>query len=192
MRIYGDSISGNCLKVKWTADRLGLAYEWIETDVMKAETRTAEFLAMNPAGQVPTVVLDDGRPLAQSNAIMLHLAEGSDLIPTDAYDRAKMFEWLFWEQYSHEPYVAVARFQVKYMGRPLGDLDPKLVARGKDALARLEAGLGRGPFLVGEAVSLADISLVAYTRMAGDGGFMLTDYPKIQVWISRVERELRL
>jgi glutathione S-transferase len=192
MRIYGDSISGNCLKVKWTADRLGIAYEWIETDVTKAQTRTAEFLAMNPAGQVPTVVLDDGRPLAQSNAIILHLAEGSDLIPTDAYERAKMLEWLFWEQYSHEPYVAVARFQVKYMGRPVAELDPKLVARGKEALARLEDGLAEGPFLVGEALSLADIALVAYTRMAGDGGFVLADYPRVQAWIGRVDRELGL
>jgi glutathione S-transferase len=192
MRIYGDSISGNCLKVKWTAERLGLAYEWIETDVTKAETRTAQFLAMNPAGQVPTVVLDDGRPLAQSNAIILHLAEGSDLIPADAYERAKMYEWMFWEQYSHEPYVAVVRFRVKYMGKAVSELDPKLVQGGKDALARLEQGLAGRRFLVGEALSLADIALVAYTRMAGEGGFVLADYPNVQTWIGAVERELKL
>ena len=115
--IYGDPISGNCLKVKWTAERLGIPFTWIDVDVTKAQTRTAEFLAINPAGQVPTVVLADGRPLAQSNAIIVHLAEGSPLIPTDPYERARMFEWLFWEQYSHEPYIAVARFQVKYLGR---------------------------------------------------------------------------
>ena len=103
MRIYGDSISGNCLKVKWVADYLGRKYEWIETDVLRGESRTAQFLALNPAGQVPLVVLGDGRPLAQSNAIIVHLAEGSDLIPADAYDRARMLEWMFWEQYSHEP-----------------------------------------------------------------------------------------
>ena len=103
LRIYGDSISGNCLKVKWTADRLGRAYHWIETSVLKGETRTPAFLAMNPAGQVPLALLEDGRPLAQSNAIILHLAEGSDLIPVDAYARARMLEWMFWEQYSHEP-----------------------------------------------------------------------------------------
>ncbi|HQT52932.1 MAG TPA: glutathione S-transferase N-terminal domain-containing protein, partial [Phenylobacterium sp.] len=103
MRIFGDSISGNCLKVKWTADHLRLSYDWIETDVLKAATRTPEFLALNPAGQVPAVILDDGRPLAQSNAIILHLAEGSALIPADPYDRARMLEWMFWEQYSHEP-----------------------------------------------------------------------------------------
>src|SRR4051794_25211757 len=119
MKIYGDSISGNCLKVKWVADSLGLSYDWIETSVLEQKSRTAEFLAMNPAGQVPAVVLDDGRPLAQSNAIILHLAEGSALVPADAYRRARMFEWMFWEQYSHEPYIAVARFQVAYQGKPV-------------------------------------------------------------------------
>ena len=97
MKIYGDSISGNCLKVKWTADFLSLSYAWIETSVMVGASRTPEFLALNPAGQVPAVILDDGRPLAQSNAIILHLAEGSDLIPSDAYERARMLEWMFWE-----------------------------------------------------------------------------------------------
>ncbi|MBR7619356.1 glutathione S-transferase family protein [Phenylobacterium sp. 20VBR1] len=192
MRIFGDSISGNCLKVKWTADHLGLTYEWIETDVMKAQSRTPEFLAMNPAGQVPAVILDDGRPLAQSNAIILHLAEGSDLIPTDAYERARMLEWMFWEQYSHEPYVAVARFQVRFQGKPVADLEPKIVERGKAALQRLEDGLAASPFLVGDRVSLADVALVAYTREAGDGGFRLSDYPKVQAWIARTEKALKI
>lgn len=192
MRIYGDSISGNCLKVKWTADHLGLPYEWIETDVLKAETRTPEFLALNPAGQVPAVVLDDGRPLAQSNAILIHLAEGSDLIPADAYDRARMLEWLFWEQYSHEPYVAVARFQVRYLGKPAAELEPRLVERGKAALQRLEDALTTSPFLVGDRLSLADVSLVAYTRVADEGGFDLADYPAVQAWISRVEAALSI
>ena len=101
MKIYGDSISGNCLKVKWTADFVGRAYTWIEVDILKGESRTPAYLAMNPAGQVPTVVLDDGRPLSQSNAIILHLAEGSALIPADAYERARMFEWLFWLSLIH-------------------------------------------------------------------------------------------
>lgn len=192
MRIYGDSISGNCLKVKWTADHLGLTYDWVETSVLKAETRTPEFLALNPAGQVPAVILDDGRPLAQSNAIILHLAEGSDLIPADAYDRARMLEWMFWEQYSHEPYVAVARFQVHYLGKPASDLDPKLVERGKGALARLEEALAASPFLVGEAVSLADVALVAYTRVAHEGGFDLADYPAVKAWVGRVEAALKI
>ncbi len=190
MRIYGDSISGNCLKVKWTADKLGIPYEWVETDVLKAETRTPEFLAMNPAGQVPAVILDDGRPLAQSNAILLHLAEGSNLIPADAYDRARMLEWLFWEQYSHEPYVAVVRFQVRYLGKAPSEVEPRLVERGYGAIQRLEDGLAGSSFLVGEALTLADVSLVAYTRMAHEGGFDLAAYPKVRAWIERVDRAL--
>jgi glutathione S-transferase len=192
MRIYGDSISGNCLKVRWTADHLRIPYEWIETDVVKAETRTPAFLAINPAGQVPTVVLADGRPLAQSNAIILHLAEGSDLIPVNAYARAKMLEWLFWEQYSHEPYVAVARFQVRFAGKPVSDLEPRLVERGKAALKRMDQALAGAAFLVGDRLSLADVALVAYTREAGDGGFRLADYPQVQAWIGRVEQALAI
>lgn len=190
MKIYGDSKSGNCLKVRWTAERLGIPFDWIELDILRGESRTPEFLAMNPAGQVPTVVLDDGRPLAQSNAIILHLAEGSDLIPEDAYERARMLEWLFWEQYSHEPYVAVARFQVKYLGKPAAELEPRLVERGEAALQRLEDGLAGSDFLVGNSLSLADVALVAYTRMAEDGGFRLADFPRVQAWIARVERAL--
>lgn len=190
MKIYGDSISGNCLKVKWTADFLGLTYDWIETDILKGESRTPAFLALNPAGQVPLVVLDDGRPLAQSNAIILHLAEGSALIPADGYERARMLEWMFWEQYSHEPYVAVARFHVKYLGKPAADLEPRLVERGAAALQRLEDGLVDRPFLVGGTVSLADVALVAYTRVAHEGGFSLGVYPKVKAWVARVEAAL--
>jgi glutathione S-transferase len=192
MRIYGDSISGNCLKVKWTADRLGLAYDWIETDILKGQSRTEAFLALNPAGQVPLVILDDGRPLAQSNAILLYLAEGSDLIPAAPYGRAKMLEWLFWEQYSHEPYVAVARFQVRYLGREPSKLDAKLVERAYGALARLERAVAEAEFLVGDRLSLADISLVAYTRVAHEGGLSLEAYPAVQGWIARVEAALEI
>lgn len=190
LRIFGDSISGNCLKVRWTAERLGLDYEWIEVDLLKGETRTPQFLAINPAGQVPVVILPDGRPLAQSNAILLHLAEGSDLIPADAYARAQMLEWMFWEQYSHEPYVAVARFRVHYEGQPVDSLEPRLVERGAAALQRLEDALAAGSFLVGDQLSLADVALVAYTRLAGEGGFDLSRYPKVQAWIARVEAVL--
>ncbi len=192
LQIYGDSISGNCLKVKWTADYLGLPYRWIETSVLAGETRTPTFLAFNPAGQVPFVILEEGRPLAQSNAIILHLAQGSDLIPDDPYPRAKMMEWLFWEQYSHEPYVAVARFQVRYLKRDPEALDPKLVERGEAALARLELALKDGPFLVGDRLSLADVALVAYTRWAHEGGFDLVSYPAIRDWIGRVEQALAI
>lgn len=136
------------------------------------------------------MVLVDGRTLAQSNAIILHLAEGSDLIPADAYQRAKMFEWLFWEQYSHEPYVAVARFQVKYLGKPVSEVEPRIVERGKAALALMDQALEGQQFLVGEALTLADIALVAYTRMAADGGFALSDYPAVEAWVRRVEAAL--
>ena len=192
MRIYGDSISGNCLKVRWVAEYLGRSFDWIETDILKGESRTPEFLALNPAGQVPLVIFGDGRPLAQSNAIILHLAEGSDLVPTDAYDRARMLEWMFWEQYSHEPYVAVARFQVRYAGKPVSELEPRLVERGKGALQRLEDGLALSTFLVGDAVSLADVALVAYTRVAHEGGFDLGDYPAVAAWVKRVEAALKI
>ena len=190
LTIHGDSRSGNCLKVKWTAKRLGIAYVWREVDVMIGSTRTPDFLKINPAGQVPTVILDDGRPLAQSNAIILHLAEGSDLIPEDAYARARMLEWMFWEQYSHEPAIAVARFQVLLQGKPASELDPRLVERGRAALQRLEDGLAGSSFLVGETLCLADIALVAYTRKAHEGGFDLGLYPNVQAWIGRVEKEL--
>ena len=190
--VFGDSISGNCLKVKWTADRIGVPYRWVETDVLKGESRTPDFMARNPAGQVPLVVLEDGRALAQSNAIILHLAEGSDLVPKDSYERAKMFEWLFWEQYSHEPYVAVARFHMAYLGKQAADLDPKIVERGKAALARLEMALEGSPFLVGHDLTLADIALVAYTRVAHEGGFDLGLYPAVKAWVGRVEQALNI
>jgi glutathione S-transferase len=192
LRIFGDTKSGNCLKVKWTAERLALPFDWIEVDIMKSESRTPEFLAINPAGQVPTVILDDGRALSQSNAIMLHLAEGSVLIPADPFERAKMYEWLFWEQYSHEPYVAVARFHVAYLGKPVSELDAKLVERGGAALARLEMQLAITSYLVGQQLTLADIALVAYTRVAHEGGFDLSQYPAVQAWIGRVEVALGL
>ena len=190
MRIYGDSISGNCLKVKWVAEHLRLPFEWIETSVLTGETRTPAFLAMNPAGQVPLIVLDDGRPLSQSNAIILYLAEGSALIPGDAFARAKMLEWMFWEQYSHEPYVAVARFQMLYLGKPREELEQRLVERGGQALARLETQLRQTPFLVGEQVTLADVALVASTSVAHEGGFDLALYPAAKAWVGRTEAAL--
>lgn len=190
--IYGSSQSGNCHKVKWVAERLGLPFEWIEVDSFSGATRTPEFLALNPAGQVPLVVLDDGRTLAQSNAIMLHLAEGSSLIPSDRYDRAKMLEWLFWEQYSHEPAIAVRIARRFYLNTPEAELDPSLLIKGKAALARLQERLAQTPLLVGSGLSLADIALVAYTRAAHRGGFDLGDYAAVKAWVSRVEGSLGL
>ena len=192
MKIYGDTNSGNCLKVKWVCDKLALPYSWIAVDTLKRETRTAEFLKLNTAGQVPTVELDDGRTLAQSNAIIRYLARGSDLIPSDAFAEAKMDEWLFWEQYSHEPYIAVCRFQMFYLGKPASDLDPEKVKRGYAALARMERQLALTPFLVGDAVSLADVSLLAYTRVAHEGGFDLGGYAAVRRWIGDAEQALGL
>jgi len=192
MKIYGDGNSGNCLKVKWVSDRLRLPYSWIEIDTMKGGSRTPEFLKLNPFGQVPTVLLDDGRTLAQSNAIIRYLARGSDLIPADPYAAAQMDAWLFWEQNSHEPYVAVCRFHMVYLGKPASARDPNLVKRGEAALDQLERVLGDKRFLLGEAVSLADVALLAYTRMAHEGGFDLTPRPSLRRWISEAEAQLGL
>lgn len=189
-RLYGDSASGNCLKVKWVLDRLRQSYEWVETSAVRAETRLPGFLAINPWGQVPAAILSDGRRLTQSGALMLYFAEGSDLIPADPYERARMFEWMFWEQYSHEPCIAVRRFQLAYMGRKPEELDPRLLERGNAALAFMEAELSGREWLVGERLSLADIALVAYTRCAREGGFELGAYPTVEAWIARVEAEL--
>ena len=192
MKIYGDTNSGNCLKVKWVCDHLALPYDWVSVDTLKGETRTSEFLKLNGAGQVPTVLFDDGRVLAQSNAIIRYLARGSDLIPADDFAAAKMDEWLFWEQYSHEPYIAVCRFQMVYLGKPASDLDPDKIKRGYFALARMEHQLAATRFLVGDAFSLADVALLAYTRVAHQGGFHLDGYASLRRWIGEAERHLGL
>jgi glutathione S-transferase len=191
VRIYGDLGSGNCQKVKATADFLGIAYDWIDVDITKGESRTPAFLAMNPAGQVPVVLFDDGRALAQSNAIVRYLARGSSLIPDDPFDQAKADEWMFWEQYSHEPYVAVARYQRVYLKKPQSEVEPRLMERGEKALDRLEAGLAGRSFLVGERLSVADIALLPYTRLAHEGGFDLAARPAVRAWIKRCEGLLR-
>ena len=188
--VYGDSISGNCLKVKYVADKVGLRHRWVETSVLTGETRTPEFLALNPTGQVPVMVLGDGRAIAQSNAIIVAIGEGSALIPKDPYDRARMFEWLFWEQYSHEPYIAVRRFHLHYLKKAETDLDPKLKERGDAALARMELALAATPFLVGQDLTLADVACVAYTRLSHEGGFDLDGFPAVRAWVSRVEEGL--
>jgi glutathione S-transferase len=192
MKIYGDKGSGNCLKVKWVCDYLALPYRWIDVDTMKRETRTAPFLKINPAGQVPTVEFDDARTLAQSNAIIRYLARDTALIPPDAFAAAKMDEWLFWEQYSHEPYIAVCRMQMVYLGKSASDLDPDKIKRGYAALARMEHQLAATRYLVGDSLTLADVSLLAYTRVAHEGGFHLDGYAAIRRWIGEAERALHL
>lgn len=192
MRILGDLASGNCLKVKYTADRLGLDYTWEPVDIMRGESRTEAFLALNPMGQVPVVVLDEGRTLAQSNAILQFLAEGTDLLPGEAYDRAKVAEWLFWEQYSHEPYIAVCRFHMVYRGEPKETREAWRVERGEAALDAMNRGLDGRAFLVGASLTVADIALLAYTRLAGQGGFDLASRPAVSAWIRRCEDALGL
>jgi len=190
MTVFGDSISGNCLKVKFVADRLKLPYDWVEISVLKGETRTAEFLAMSPAGQVPIVRFADNGVLAQSNAIMLHLAEGTDLIPQDAFERALMFQWLFWEQYSHEPAIAVLRFQKLYLKKADSEIDPKLQERCLKVLGLMDTHLNGRSHFVGTKLSLADIALVAYTRFAHQAGLDLKAFPHVHVWVRRIEADL--
>jgi len=157
---------------------------------MEGGTQTPDFLALNPAGQVPTVQFADGRTLAQSNAVILHLADGSRLLPTDPYECAKVHEYLFWEQYSHEPYIAVCRFQMVYLGRGRDDLDPEKVERGYKALDVMETRLGDRDYFVSDRLTLADIGLTAYSRVAHEGGFDLGSYPNIRRWIANVDTDL--
>jgi glutathione S-transferase len=192
MRIFGDLGSGNCLKVKFTADYLGKPYEWVHMDIMKGETRRPEFLAKNPFGQIPVVELSDGRHLAQSNAIVLYLARDSALIPSESFDRAKADELMFWEQYSHEPYVAVARFQMVYLGKSIVERETRVVERGEKALDTMERLLQGKSYFVGNRLSVADIALLPYTRLAHEGGFDLSTRPAMREWIARCERDLRI
>jgi glutathione S-transferase len=173
IKIFGDQRSGNCLKVKWTADFVGRTSEWIDVLAGSGATQDPAFLAINPAAQVPVVILPDGRALAQSNAILLFLAEGTKLVPSDHYERARMWEWMFWEQYSHEPSIAVRRWQLSYLNIPVDQIDPSLLVRGNRALTIMEARLGQTNWFAGAGFSCADIALLAYTRMAGEGGFVL-------------------
>ncbi|GJL90972.1 glutathione S-transferase family protein [Hyphococcus sp.] len=190
LKIYANHVSGNCWKVKWTADYLAIPNEWIEIDIFAGASRTPEFLAINPWGQTPTVLLPDGRVLTQSNAIISYLAEGSTLVPTDGYARAQMNEWLFWEQNSHETTIATRRAHLNYRGKIESEIDPGMLEGGKRALARMEQHLVKKDYLVGDGLTLADIALVAYTRVAPEGGFDLTPYPSVQNWIRRIEHEL--
>jgi glutathione S-transferase len=188
--VFGDSISGNCLKVKFVAERLGIPYDWVEVSVLKRQTRTAEFLAMNPAGQVPVVRFADNGVLAQSNAIMLHLAENSDLVPRPRFERAQMFQWLFWEQYSHEPALAVLRFQKHYLKKNDSEIDPNLRTRCLKALTLMNEHLEGRTYFVGRKLSLADIALVAYTRFAHEAGLYLAQFSNVRAWVRRVEDDL--
>lgn len=192
MRIYGDLGSGNCLKVKWTAEHIGLPYTWVDVDIMKGESRTPEYLAKFSQGQVPAVELDDGGHLAQSNAIIRFLARGSALLPDDAFVQAKVDEWLFWEQNAHEFFVAGARFQVVYLGKSAGEVEPWRIERGNRALDLMERELSGRAFLAAGQFTIADIALLAYTRVAYEGGFDLGQRSGVRNWIARCETLLGL
>lgn len=192
LKIYANHVSGNCWKVKWTADYLAIPSEWIEVDIFAGASRTPEFLAINPWGQTPTVILPDGRVLAQSNAIIGYLAEGSRLIPEDRYERGQMDEWLFWEQNSHETTIASRRALLNYRGKKESEIDPGMLTGGVRALQRMEDHLTANDYFVGDGLTLADIALVAYTRVAPEGGFELAPFGAVRAWVSRIERDLRI
>jgi len=192
MNIYGDLISGNCLKVKYTADFLGLSYNWIDIDINTGGSRTDEFLARSPQGQVPVVEFENGQVLAQSNAIIRYLANGTALLPDDPFAAAKVDEALFWEQYSHEPYIAVSRFQMLYKGASKSERDDWRVERGEAALDYMDAHLQSRQYWCDSGFSVADISLVAYTRVAHEGGFDIAARNGVISWVDRVEDQLAL
>ena len=188
MRIYGDTQSGNCYKVKLLAALLNIDHEWVHVDILAGETKTAAFLRRNPNGKIPLLELDDGRTLSESNAILHFLAAGTDFLPVDKYLHAKVLEWQFFEQYSHEPYIAVARYISKYLGLPADKKQEYLSkqAGGHKALAVMEKRLSTAPYLVGDTLTIADISLYGYTHVADEGGFDLSSYRGIRSWIERI------
>lgn len=192
LTLYGSSISGNCLKAKWVADLLGVKYDWVEIDILAGESRTPEFLAMSRAGQVPVARVPGRGAIDQSNAIMLFIAEGEDsaLIPNNRYERGLMMSWLFWEQYNHESSIAVRRFRKAYLGLPDEKIDPALLTKGYAALQHMEDQLADQPFMAGGKMTLADIALVAYTRVAHEGGYDLATYPRVIKWIEHIEDAL--
>jgi glutathione S-transferase len=191
LRVYGMSTSGNCHKVRMVLEALKLPYEWTETDTVRGDTRTAQFLAMNPNGKAPVLEIAPGTYLPESNAILFYLAEGTPLFPDDRLARAQVMQWLFFEQYSHEPYIAVARFLRKFhpdpgSQRPLAD---SKMNGGYRALEVMEETLKGAPFFVGERYSIADIALYAYTHVAHDGGFDLERFPAVRAWLARVQAQ---
>ncbi|GAA5166121.1 glutathione S-transferase family protein [Viridibacterium curvum] len=186
--VFGDIQSGNCFKIRLVLDQLGLPYQWRHVDILNKETHTPEFLAMNPNGKIPVLVLPDGSCLAESNAILHYLAEGSTLLPTDRLLRAQVLQWMFFEQYSHEPYIATARYIVRYLGRPPAKeqaLQDKMPG-GHRALGVMEQHLATRQFFVGEQYCIADIALYAYTHVAPEGGFDIAAYPAVKAWLARV------
>lgn len=189
MKLYGDIQSGNCYKIKLLMSLLSLEHEWIHVNILEGDTQDQAFLKKNPNAKIPVLELDDGRCLSESNAILNYLASGSALLPNDPYAQAKVQQWQFFEQYSHEPYIAVARFIAKYLGLPAerkAEYESKQTG-GHKALQVMEAQLVQTAFLAGESLTTADISLYGYTHVAHEGGFDLTAYPAITAWLKRIE-----
>ena len=188
MKIYGDTQSGNCYKVQLVCQLLNIDHQWIDVDILAGDTKSDDFLKKNPNGKIPLLELDSGETLSESNAIINYLAFGSDLYPNDRLAQARVLQWQFFEQYSHEPFIAVARFINKYLGLPADKADEYAAKQtgGHKALHVMEQQLAQTPFLTGEKVTTADISLYAYTHVADEGGFELEAYPAIRAWLDRV------
>ena len=190
LRLYDFWESGNCYKVRLLLAQLGVPFECVPIDILAGESRTPAFLAMNPNGRVPLVEWPDGRRLAESNAILWHLAEGTRLLPADAFARAQALQWMFFEQYSHEPYVAVVRFW-HFAGLLEANRSavPEKMERGHAALGVMNVHVGTHPWFSGPDYGVADIALYAYTHVAGEGGFDLARYPAVEAWIERVRAQ---
>lgn len=188
MKIYGDTQSGNCYKVQLVCQLLNIDHQWIDVDILAGDTKSDDFLKKNPNGKIPLLELDSGETLSESNAIINYLAFGSDLYPNDRLAQARVLQWQFFEQYSHEPFIAVVRFINKYLGLPADKADEYAAKQtgGRKALQVMEQQLAETPFLAGEKVTTADISLYAYTHVADEGGFELEAYPAIRAWLDRV------
>ena len=188
MKIYGDTQSGTCYKVQLVCQLLNIDHQWIDVDILAGDTKSDDFLKKNPNGKIPLLELDSGETLSESNAIINYLAFGSDLYPNDRLAQARVLQWQFFEQYSHEPFIAVARFINKYLGLPADKADEYAAKQtgGHKALQVMEQQLAETPFLAGEKVTTADISLYAYTHVADEGGFELEAYPAIRAWLDRV------
>jgi glutathione S-transferase len=189
--LYDSPVSGNCYKVRLLLAHLGIPVERRTVDVVDRSNRAELLGDLNPALRVPTLVLDDGRPLGESNAILWFFGEGTRFMPDDPYERAKVLQWMFFEQYDHEPAIAVVRFWLAYSGRPeaFSDRLEERTAAGHRALAAMERHLEGREFFVGDALTLADIALYAYTHVAHEGGFELSGYPALGRWLERVAAE---
>lgn len=188
MLLYNSAVSGNCYKVRLLAAHLGVPLELHELSVIDRSNRAEVLGGLNPARRVPTLVLDDGRPLAESNAILWYLGDGTEYVPDDRYERSQVLQWQFFEQYQHEPSIAVVRFLIAVAGKAEQHADRirEQTANGYVALDAMERHLSDRTFLVGERYTIADISLYAYTHVAGEGGFDLERYPAIRAWLDRV------